>query len=78
MTFETLVTKTNQVIPLFWPKDQKYIGKQELHDLLLAFFNLPSSKQKNSLFCNKLKAAIFASIHCKEVSLNGYHKYKRL
>ena len=55
MTFETLVTKTNQVIPLFWPKDQKYIGKQELHDLLLAFFNLPSSKQKNSLFCNKLK-----------------------
>jgi len=78
MKFETIVKRVNEILPLIWLEEEKYIQKQELHNRILEYLNLKHSKQKNSKFCRMLKGVIHATINCKEVTIKGYHKYKRL
>ncbi|MCB0801727.1 MAG: hypothetical protein KDB74_01400 [Flavobacteriales bacterium] len=76
--FDTLVKKVNIVAPLVWHKDELYISRDELHSRIMLTLGIPLSKRKDWKFCRQLKAAIKASILCREVKLQGYNKYKRL
>jgi len=78
MTFEQLVVNVNLIINEIWLKDETYIARSELHNRLLLMMNLPTNKQNNAKFCKLLKAAIKASIICREVTIDGYLKYKRI
>lgn len=77
MKLENIVANTSAAIHLVWPKDQKYIEKYVIHARLLETMGFPPEKQKNWRFCRLLKASIKASIECQEVTVDGYHYYKR-
>lgn len=78
MVFEKLSQEVNMVIHTVWPEDVKYMPLYTLHGRLLNAMGYKKSKQKNWRFCRLLKAAIKASVSCKEVTLKGYRRYKRV
>lgn len=78
MSFETFIEKVNIIVPIVWGKDELYIPRDELHERVMLSLGIPLSKRKDWKFCRLLKAAIKASVMCREVIIRGSNKYKRL